>query len=580
MTTIGHVRACDPHTMLTFAEHLGTQCNTFTDRVDRMATDVNKEMDSWKGAGAWAASARTLAHKLDGNHLAETVIAIADHYNDFGTELAGQRDALLKIVDQAQTADGMQVDDAGKVTAPTVPPGNEHPSLPGMVQHHLDTQAADYQSRIQQLLTQFGDTETKAAQAITDALQLLDTYEKHPDAPNSSKVQDIIDGKAQLPDEPKQLHDFWETLTPAEKDALWQHDHYIGNRDGIPVVDRDHFNRMTLRDELARARAGDPAVKDRLADLEKLTELTDGKPDHYLMLLDTKSGAIPHAALALGNPDLADHVATFVPGTGSQPFKGMDWDRIQAMRDQAKTAGAQNPSVISWFGYDAPSEIPKASDLSYANAGYAALDRFQDGLRASHIGAPSYNTVVGYSYGSTVVGAAASHGHSLNADAVAFVASPGTTVDHASDLRLTGVRAEDVPNHVYATKAIHDPVPEYGSNRLGRLFKTIFNADPANSDPLRPRVVPSVDDFGPDPTDSDFHGRTFQSDPGSTSEMGLNGSAHGEYWNHDPKHVNRALEGMGDIIAGQGDKATQIPAAPPEVAQTQEVPPPPPTGGH
>lgn len=583
MTTIGHVRACVPETMVSLAEILSTQANSFTDRVGQMARDVDQELGDWKGAGAAAASARTLAHQLDANHLAETVVGLADHYNAFGTELSGYRDVLLTTVVHATEDDGMSVDDAGNVTAPKVPPGNEHPSVPGLVQHYLDTQAAGYQSKIQHLLAQFGEAETRAAKAITDSLQLLESYEKHPNPDVGSKVKDILAGKSKLPDDPQQLHDFWATLTPAEKDALWKHDPYIGNRDGIPVVDRDHYNRMTLHDELARARVGDPALQSKRDDLEKINKELQ-QPDRYLMLIDTKSGVTTHAAIASGNPDLADHVATFVPGTGSRPSKSMYMDWVDRMRDQARTAGAKNPAVISWLGYDAPPELLDATHRRYADAGAGALDRFQNGLRASHIGAPSYNTVVGHSYGTTLIGDAAGHGRTLNADAVVFVASPGTTVEHASDLSLTGVRSEDVGNRVYATAAVHDPTPLYAAHRVGKLDDALFGVDPGpavhdpynpnGTGPAPPKVSGELDDYGMDPTDPDFHGRSFPSDPGPTSELGLNGDAHNKYW----EPGSRSLEGMGHIIAGKGDKATQIPPAPPQVAQTQPVPTPPPPG--
>jgi len=52
------------------------------------------------------------------------------------------------------------------------------------------------------------------------------------------------------------------------------------------------------------------------------------------------------------------------------------------------------------------------------------------------MGAPSIDTVVGHSYGTTLVGAAASDGHHLAANNIVAVASPGMLVDHAGDLKL------------------------------------------------------------------------------------------------------------------------------------------------
>ncbi|WP_264078146.1 hypothetical protein [Mycobacterium shimoidei] len=55
-----------------------------------------------------------------------------------------------------------------------------------------------------------------------------------------------------LPNDPKQFDDAWEKLSQEEKDLAYQHDHSIGNRAGMPFVDRDHYNRIHL-DELQKA---------------------------------------------------------------------------------------------------------------------------------------------------------------------------------------------------------------------------------------------------------------------------------------------------------------------------------------
>jgi hypothetical protein len=59
-----------------------------------------------------------------------------------------------------------------------------------------------------------------------------------------------------------------------------------------------------------------------------------------------------------------------------------------------------------------------------------------DGVHASHVGAPAIDTVIGHSYGSTLVGAAAFGGNHLDANNVVAVGSPGMIVDHAGELNL------------------------------------------------------------------------------------------------------------------------------------------------
>ncbi|MEG8181929.1 hypothetical protein GZH49_25870 [Nocardia terpenica] len=526
MTTISHVRNCRPATMVTFASDLATQNDAFSARVEQMDRDVDTAMNNWKGEAAAAASVRALSHKLAGNHLSETVVTLADHFNTYGGEMDGYRTALLGIVDGEVPHAGMSVDDEGNVTAPKYPHAKTD-VLSFILQTQLDGQAAGFQARIKTLLVQFGEAEGKAAQAITTDLQFLGDYEKTPDGPPVRPyVQAILDGKSQLPTAPGQLRDFWEGLTPAEKDALWQHDQYLGNHDGLPAADRDHYNRMKLQDEIARAQAGDPTVKDKFADLHTI-EQSVKQPDRYLLQLDSQSGARPHTVIAAGNPDTSDHVSTYVPGTGSRPSTmGADMKRVDAMKEEAVRRGAPNSSVIAWFGYDAPEGLPNATQQHYADSAAPSLDRLQDGLRASHDGPKSYNTVLGHSYGTTVVGDAAAHGRSLNADAVVFVASPGTTVNSADQLSLVGVPHDDIGKHVFATKAFNDPVPIYADSGIGDL--------------------PFINNFGVDPAYTEFGGRVFPSDPGT---FDFKGTAHSQYW--DPG--NKALTGMGYIIAGQGE---------------------------
>ena len=96
-----------------------------------------------------------------------------------------------------------------------------------------------------------------------------------------------------LPSDPAQSHEMWSTLSPADKDALFDHDNYIGNRDGLPVVDRDHYNRIKLDDELTRAEACGLTVSDRLVDLQAVRDTIEKDPIRMLMLLDTQCAHEP-----------------------------------------------------------------------------------------------------------------------------------------------------------------------------------------------------------------------------------------------------------------------------------------------
>ena len=92
------------------------------------------------------------------------------------------------------------------------------------------------------------------------------------------------------------------------------------------------------------------------------------------------------------------------------------------------------------MGYDSPMNVfTDAPSTSYAHNGAPALDSFQAGLRACHddvaAAGPSVNTVIGHSYGSTLIGAAGVAGY-LDANNVVTVGSPGVLAEHATDLNL------------------------------------------------------------------------------------------------------------------------------------------------
>jgi len=178
----------------------------------------------------------------------------------------------------------------------------------------------------------------------------------------------------------------------------------------------------------------------------------DGMP-RFLGLLDDEG----HAAVSIGNPDTATRNATFVPGTGQDlPRLQYSTEDAEAMFQAALRADSnlrvEDVSVTTWMGYDRPMNLFDAASPGHAHDGGADLAAFQEGVRASHEGPQSINTVVGHSYGSTLVGAAASGGNELNVDNVIAVGSPGMLVDNAADLNL-GPGAD-----VYATRARFDPI--------------------------------------------------------------------------------------------------------------------------
>lgn len=153
------------------------------------------------------------------------------------------------------------------------------------------------------------------------------------------------------------------------------------------------------------------------------------------------------------------------------------------------------------------------------------------GIRASHEGAPSLDTVIGHSYGSTMVGAAAVSGHHLDADQVIAAGSPGMLADKAGDLNLNSGA------HVYASQAQNDIIQFTKGTSLG-------------PGPVDDATMPGSPLAMGSPS---FGATEFDSDPGHAlgpdwlQWAGIPSTeAHSSYFNQG----STGLLNMGQIIAG------------------------------
>ena len=507
--------ASNAHSLAETATGIDTAVDTFDTAMNNISRSVATTMDNWQGDAAEASQARTDAEKQASSRLAIAILDIVDDINRLGPDLVHSclvaRDRATSIAEL-----GYVVADNGTVTAPS----DTRPGHPTDVPAALDDdeakafagrQAAEHQSFLLEALTTAGQADATLATEITKTLgQLVQNSGRATTAvPLSPAVQQIVDDERELPADPQVLNTFWDGLTPAEKAALWNHDRDIGNREGIPVVDRDHLNRRRLTELEV---AGGPDVAGLLTVQDTLGNEVDGRK-RYLMQLDGNG----HAAVAVNNPDTADNIVTYVPGTGATLTKiGGGVDRADRMVRQAQTADkGADTAAIAWFGYDAPQDIADAGDGGPAADGAQPLVDLQSGLRVTHEGAtPSHNTIVSHSYGTVVTAEAASGNQVLDADDVVFVASPGLGgPDNAGDLNLAG--NEDRPNseRVWATVASNDWI---------NLVEVVH---------------------GKDPTDAGFGAHVF----GSNDGPGISTAAHSKYWDRN----SVSLENMGRIITGK-----------------------------
>ncbi|KZB84656.1 alpha/beta hydrolase [Amycolatopsis regifaucium] len=506
MLTWGDVRRWDPAAIGAVADALNDGCVRITAAGEDVESMVR--FPGWSGEAALAASTRgeSLTSTL------EQLVAEASAVRRGAHEVQLALDRIVAFVretDELAARNGVTIGHGGELSSPG------GPSEPRVM--------AELADRVEQILRRATDVDADFAAIMRRALRGEITEQD-----SGTLAQAAVIGAAQSglsiigPPEhgsPGDNKAWWDSLSDTAKVALLQRNPgLVGNLDGIPATDRDAANRAVLAREIERLQ-GDPRVKGLEAIARRLDQ---PEPRAFLLGLDTSGDG--KAIVSAGNPDTAANVATYVPGTGAELAKiGGDLDRSDKMWAVATTAGSPSTAVITWLGYDAPDEITDAASGKYADGGKAALAQFQDGLRETHQGTPSHNTVLGHSYGTTVAGHAARDG-GLAADELVFVASPGVGAHEVSQLHLDGVDPGEIGGHVHATVAEHDMI-------------NLANLEIAGYDLV----------LGQDPTDAEFGGRVFTSAPGTDGFGGYSRHAHSEYWEDN----NPSLRNIGLIIAGK-----------------------------
>ena len=375
---------------------------------------------------------------------------------------------------------------------------------------------------------------------------------------------------------PEEVSVWWGLLSESERVALISKDpEKYGNLDGIDMASRAKANEIVLlgpknlagehipgdgllgeaeneygRLEEAvntaiRTGAGSPMHLNTLIKqkddawkrLQDLRALRDQLRDDDVTLVALQPGAPGEnvrAALAIGDVDHADHVATLVPGrtTNCRDSAGLNVGYAQNLRAAAAEQGKIDESkvaTIAWMNYHAPQA---GADLSVlvtdrAEAGAAPLRNFMTGIHTwrSERGMDVHQSAITHSYGSTTGGFAMRDIGEGIVDDFVYTGSPGAGVYSVETL---GVDKE----HVWVSGIPHlDGVLGKGS---------YWN-------------------FGRDPRDLEGIGHL------SGDATGARGYTAGEgdpYANHsmyfvapdDDNKQNNALNDLGAVIAGTKER--------------------------
>lgn len=230
---------------------------------------------------------------------------------------------------------------------------------------------------------------------------------------------------------------WWGGLSAVEQQAYTAYQpEALGAMDGLPAEVRHEANLRALREDAANG--SQPAEARALLDrIEQSWSRPEGERIH---LLDYQppgpDGADAKIIASVGNPDHADNIAVYVPGTGSDLANfGGSLDRADDLRAQSEMVpGSGDTVAIAWLGYDAPDHIPAAVLPGYAIDGAPDLQSFTQGL--GELNDDARITVIGHSYGSTVVGTADALDGGLGATDIIAMGSPGMGYEMPSNVGL------------------------------------------------------------------------------------------------------------------------------------------------
>jgi hypothetical protein len=397
-------------------------------------------------------------------------------------EFVRAQDDLRSVVGSAQQQ-GMRVDDRGVVH----PPELRGQALidPAAQQAHqqLVNAARAYTQRIRAILTRASDVDRECSRVLSmfsphTAGQMAPTEWR--DANRDARAALDLVGRSErdIPPAgatPQAARTWWQSLTDEQR-TLYSSAHpgRVGALDGLAAPDRHSANTMALRNMIEEQRAPLPSETtghgpQRLINVLDRLEASEYGPQaqqQYLLGIDHRGDG--QAIVSVGNPDSAKHVGVLVPGIRTTlDDMGGQIDRAAVLRqtaDDLTPNATGDVAVVAWLGYDTPGLFDAPSD-ERARAAAPVLDRFVDGLHASQT-ADGERRVVAHSYGSTVVGVAASQGNGLAVHDIVVAGSPGMRVPDAGHLQmLPGGR-------VWAGAADNDAVTQWGPLAHGRAPHT------------------------------------------------------------------------------------------------------------
>ncbi len=418
--TIGQVEAWCPAALSRLADGWDRNARFLSAHADSLPADLS----FWTGAAADAAGQKAKSIVATADTVARALVLATAAARDGAAQLDAARAGVMALVEAARS-EGFTVDDTGSVAA-HAPPSSLLVALSGgappVAVEMLTVRAAELTDRLGEALDRLATADADAAADIAEAFTFAP-----PTAPQAAEAdvvgawpmtsQDGIAGQIAA-------------MTPEQRQRLIRgFPEQVGNTDGVPWEMRVEANRTNVAQAVLRE--PDP---ERLAVYRDLLgEIDDpagrhGRLDRQILGFDPGRGSLIELH---GDVASASSVAVLVPGLNTS-ITGSAANARTARRFVSATRG--DVAAITYLGGPFPrgdnvvSGLASAADPRYALNMAPRLVAFSEDVdrTVDSTGRRVPVTVIGHSYGGSIVGTAEALG--MTSDRTLYVAAAGAGV--------------------------------------------------------------------------------------------------------------------------------------------------------
>ncbi|KUI14837.1 alpha/beta hydrolase [Mycolicibacterium acapulense] len=417
--TIGQAQAWSPGALSRLADGWDRNARSVCVHADALAA----ELSFWTGAAADTARHRAKTIVETADTLSRALVLAAAAARDGAAQIGAARADVMAVVATAR-AEGFSVDDAGAVAVHD-PPSPLLVALSGgappVAVEMLTLRAAELTGRLAEALDRLEAADADAAADIAEAFVL-------PAAGSQAADADVV--AAWPVTSQDRIADQIAAMTPEQRQRLIDDfPSQVGNTDGVPWQMRVEANRTNVAQAVLRE--PDPQRLAVYRDL--LGEIDDpagghARLDRQVLAFDPRRSSLVELH---GNVATASSVAVLVPGlnttiTGSAANVGTARRFVSATRGDV--------AAITYLGGPFPrgdnvvSGLAAAADPRYAQAMAPRLVAFTEDVdrTVDSTGRRIPVTVVGHSYGGSIVGTAEALG--MTSDRTMYVAAAGAGV--------------------------------------------------------------------------------------------------------------------------------------------------------